>query len=214
MNKYEVFINKLPSVQNEKDLCDLICELGLYMDSRSLYGVYEPYKTSRGGVWQDPFELAKFLWDSKEDFQGAQTFLEIGTFTGYSFFIIYEFLKAFVNKDIKAITIDPVPIFAECDIAPYIAPHYQQLTSEGMKAQRFDIVFIDGNHSAPWPLMDFENVGIRARCAFFHDINDKYCHDVVAAFNELETKYKSKRYQYASNANQFGIGIVFPQIIK
>jgi len=214
MNKYELFISKLPNVNNENELCDIICDLGMFNDNRCIYGKYEKYQVHQGGVWQDPYELATFLWNSQDDFKGAKSFLEIGTFTGYSFFIIFQFLKVFVNKDIIGKTVDPSDSFIVSDISPYISPYYFKGTSFDVINETFDIVFIDGCHENPWPINDFENVGQKANIVFFHDINDKYCHDVVTTFNKLEKKMKSKRYHHACVPNTFGIGIVFPAILK
>jgi len=93
MNAFENFKLAMRGVANERDLCRAICELGLRKDERDIYGAYARHQVEDGGVWQDPMELATFLWNSREDFKDVRSFLEIGTFTGYSFFIIHTFLS-------------------------------------------------------------------------------------------------------------------------
>jgi hypothetical protein len=217
MNKFESFLTHLPGIQNEDELCDLICQLGLYADIRGVYGRYERFRIPKGGVWQDPMELATFLWNSRDDFKACNSYLEIGTFTGYSFFIIYNFLRVFSNPAITGKTIDPsryIPTIDPCsccipEIAPYVLPYYQQCTSDDLKGEVYDLVFIDGCHDAPWPLHDFDNIKPNASIAFFHDIDDRWCMDVVSAFEALSQEYRTKRYIHSSVGNIFGIGVVF-----
>ncbi len=218
MNRFESFLTHLPGIQNEGELCHLICQLGLYADKRGLYGKFEKFQISTGGIWQDPWELAVFLWNSRNDFKACNSYLEIGTFTGYSFFIIYNFLRVFSNPAITGKTIDPsshyIPAIdprscAISEIAPYVLPYYQKCTSDDLKGEAYDLVFIDGCHEAPWPLRDFNNIKPNASIAFFHDINDRWCPDVVSTFDALSQEYRTKRYIHGNVENIFGIGVVF-----
>jgi hypothetical protein len=220
MNRFDSFLTDLPGVTSEGELCDLICRLGLYQDKRGLYGKFERFQVRWGGVWQDPLELATFLWNSRNDFKTCNSYLEIGTWTGYSFFIIYNFLRVFSNPAITGKTIDPSMYFmgrtidpSSCctleQIAPYVLPHYQQCTSDEVKGEAYDLVFIDGCHEAPWPLRDFDNVKRHASMVFFHDIDDRWCPDVVSTFKTLSQEYRTKRYIHSNVGNTFGIGLVF-----
>jgi len=209
--KFDVFIRELPNVCNEQDLCNLICSLGLYRDTRGIYGQYERFQVEKGGVWQDPFELATFLWNSKQDFRHVTSYLDIGTFNGYTFFIIMSFLKAFVNPDIKCKTVDPYDFVDDKTILPYIFPYYERCTSDEIRErqEQYDLVFIDGCHEAPWPRKDFDNCKNFASIVFFHDVVDKWCPDVRAIFEELASVHQTKKYVLSHDKRTFGIGVVF-----
>lgn len=208
MNKFDNFLEKLPAITNEKDLCDLICTLGLFKDNRPIYGQYTHYQVEQGGAWQDPMELATFLWSSRDDFRGINSYLEIGTFTGYTFFIILNFLKTFVNPFIRAKTVDP-NIFIDPEIMPYIQPYFQRGTSEDVKDEQYDLVFIDGCHEAPWPQIDLDNVKDKSNIIFFHDIVDVHCPFVKETFQNIAFINKHKIYTLACKPDLFGIGIIF-----
>ena len=206
MDEFERFIAGLDNVTKWEDLCELICNLGLFMDNRKIYDDYEPFQVATGGCWQNPRELAIFLWDSQESFKGAESYLDIGTFNGYTFFVIMNFLKKFVNPAIRCKTIDPCNHITP-SILPYVLPYYECCTSDEVNEQ-YDIVFIDGCHEAPWPMRDFENFCNSSSVVFFHDVVDKWCPDVAEAFGVAAESWVTKKYVYTKNQATFGFGIV------
>jgi hypothetical protein len=209
MNKFDRFISSVGSVKSADQLCGLICSLGLVKDPRGLYGRYNEFQVPVGGAWQDPYELARFLWDSKDDFEGCTSFLEIGTYTGYTFFIITNFLRAHVCPTLRCKTIDPCANYIDPAIWPYVQEHFQLATSEDVKGEQYDIVLIDGNHEGEWPLLDFNNCSKGARIVVFHDIVDKWCPAVRNTFETLKMRCESKEYVFSHDGNTFGIGVIF-----
>lgn len=207
-NKFDSFIANIRNVTCASDLCDLICTLGLFLDNRGLYGRYTDSQVSQGGMWQDPMEFATFLWDSRTDFTGMESFLEIGTFTGYTFFVFKYFLRAFVNPGIRTQTMDVTSQHIDPEISPYISDNFVQGTSFDVTDQ-FDMVFIDGCHEAPWPLNDLNNLSPAAKIVIMHDVNDKYCPYVGHVFqNEIdETIWTKKMYACSDVGNIFGFGL-------
>lgn len=206
------FLSKLPLVNSRDELCDLICELGLFYDDRPIYGKYTKYmKHDRSGSWQNPYELSTFLWETRELFikHKISSYLDIGTFNGYTFFIISNFLKTFVNKDIKIVTIDPIDSKTE-EIKPYIEQYCKQCTSFDMLNENFDLIFIDGSHEDDWPMNDFKNaLKMNSKFVFFHDIVDLYCPAVNKTWETVSKHYKTIEFCKSSVANVFGIGLVF-----
>lgn len=211
LNKFEQFICDLDQVTNQDDLCNAICKIGLFKDARGIYGTYNRFQVDIGGVWQDPNELATFLWKSRNDFKNVQSYLDIGTFNGYTFFVIMSFLKKFVASDIKCKTIDPMNMMHDLSIVPYILPYYECCTTDdiALRKERYDLVFIDGCHEAPWPMRDFDNCKNLADIVFFHDIVDKWCPAVRETFENISCVYDTKQYVQSHDKSTFGIGVVF-----
>ena len=53
------------------------------------------------------------------------------------------------------------------------------LESVSLKGQRYDLVFIDGDHAYEAVAADYENVGKQARICAFHDIRERYVTEVI-----------------------------------
>jgi len=174
-----------------------------------LYGEYEQFMRpyGQGGLWQNPMELATFLWDNKDLFQQVKSYLDIGTFTGFTTFVIVEFLKAHVSKDIRVKTIDPENWFAGQESERYIQSYYSQMTVDNLQpGEEYDLIFIDGMHDSPGPSHDFDSVKKFAKFVFFHDITDKYCPYVIETFDRLSSQYESRR--TCLTPGTFGIGLL------
>lgn len=208
MNKFDLFLKNLPYIKNQNELTNLICTLGLFYDNRNLYKEYEKFMVQDGGgIWQNPEELATFLWETKTLFKenNIKSYLDIGTFNGYTFFIISNFLKVFVNKDIKVCSIDP-EIHIEHSIKEYIKNDIKNCTSFDI-FDSFDLVFIDGCHTGEWPMNDFKNaLKLNCKFAFFHDIVDKYCPDVNKTWSIISKEFKTN--EFCKSRDTFGIGLV------
>jgi len=129
---------------NKEQIINLILEKKLFIDNRgNMYGEkYNNFLSHNSGLWQHPDEfsdLLLFLQDKK-----IKTFLNIGTFNGYTFNFISDFLNKF--NSVECITIDPInhnPI-------------------------------IDGLHTYNGVKNDYINVGQYAKYCVFHDINDMF----------------------------------------
>ena len=199
------YIHNVSGVKSIGELTSLLCGIGLQYDDRKLYGKYQCYMNApgRGGLWQDPEELATFLWEAKNIFKGMTSYLDIGTFNGFTTCVIVEFLKAHVNKDIRVKTVDPCN-HIHPSVLEYVYPYYSQGTVDDIGDETYDIVFIDGDHSEPGPMHDFEKVKSFAKVVFFHDISDNYCPYVIKTFKELSKQYTS----WGVTQNRFGIGYI------
>ena len=211
MNKFDAYIAAIRVAQNVDDITRAICELGLFEDSRGLYGdEFSKYQIhGGGGAWQNPRELAIFLWDLRDEWKNVASFLDIGTFNAYTFFIILEFLKAHANSNVRACTCDPFDEIRDPSILPYVENYVLRGTVDDVPAgTTWDLVFIDGLHEAPGPEHDFEAVRkFEPKIVCFHDVVDKFCPDVVAFFRQKSSEFPS---HIISEVNDvFGIGVLF-----
>jgi hypothetical protein len=216
----EEYLKGLGSVKSEEDLCRLVCTtMGLFRDDRDhppnhvIYGKYHEFQ-SDGGVWQDPGQFSKFLWETRHLFKNVDTFLEIGTFRGWTFFAMVSFWKKFSNPNMNALTIN---IYEELDhrLHGYVGRVgsvgvHKICTSSDLRGEAFDAVFIDGEHTYAALQQDFENVGKRAKIVIFHDINDRYCHGVRQWWEDHKNMpgWSCLEFTEASGGDVFGIGVL------
>ena len=123
------------------------------------------------GLWQIPRQLSELLvWLAG---YRIRSFLEIGTYTGYSFAVMMTYLTRF-NPDLMGVTIDPTDHRPVAGLVPeYFKARYLHGTSDDLAGESFDVCFIDGDHRYKAVVRDFENVGKNASICVFHDINDE-----------------------------------------
>ena len=159
-------------LQDEKTLIEIIREVGLSHDVRDVYGDEAQYMNSTGGgLYQLPKQLAKAMIELSK--HRIHSFLEVGTYTGYTSSILTAYLYR-LNRELKAVTIDPNPNFRSYTKVRSLIPlEYRACKSEDLRGNVFDCVLIDGDHSYQSVRQDFENVGKQARICMFHDINDE-----------------------------------------
>jgi len=193
----------MDKISTREELYDYICSIGLFNDGRPVYDdkhikYISPIQAS--GIWQNPEELTDYLLYLKT--LSFNSYLDIGTFNGYTTKIIYDYIKTHINPKIKFKTIDPFVclnpeiVFGEGE--------YENITIEQI-TEPYDFVFIDGNHEYGF-IKDFEYAVKNAKYAAFHDINDKYCQNVVNFWNtEVKPKYYHIEFKYSTN--NFGIGV-------
>lgn len=149
-----------------------ITDIGLYAyhdnNPRHFYGVeYHKYIKHRKGLWQHPEEFAELCLILKT--HKINSFLNVGTFNGYSFKFLSDFLNRYQKTE--CITIDPI------NHNPILDDRFKYLnaTSKDFTGQKFDLVFIDGDHEYSSVKEDYENVGQYAKICIFHDIKDEFC---------------------------------------
>jgi hypothetical protein len=153
----------------KKFLIKDVQKIGLFIDNRgNLYGEkYKEYLNTKTGVWQHPEELVDFCLFL--DGYDINSFLNIGTYNGLTFNFISNYLNK--NKEVSCTTIDPINHNPVKDFRFT----YLDATSQDFKGKKFDLVFIDGDHSYDSIRQDYLNVGLYAKLCALHDIRDEYC---------------------------------------
>jgi hypothetical protein len=123
------------------------------------------------GLIQIPREFAHWLLVLAE-FRPA-SYLEIGCFNGATATIAGAYLRRWV-PDARVVTCDVFPAFIFHEEANALTPieYAVGCTSYDFRGQKFDAVFIDGDHSFEWAWADYVNVGRNARVCAFHDVNN------------------------------------------
>jgi hypothetical protein len=134
-------------------------------------GEEEHLNASQQGVIQLPREFARWLQLVAE--HRPARYLEIGTFNGATASLAAAYLARF-HPDFSARTIDVWPGFVfHREVRDLIPLRYEVgRTSFDLRGERFDAVFIDGDHSFDWAWADYENVGRGAPVCAFHDVNN------------------------------------------
>jgi hypothetical protein len=138
---------------------------------RAYEGEDEWLNASQQGVIQLPREFARYL-QFVARYRPA-TYLEIGTANGATASLATAYLQRF-NPALQATTIDPWPAFIFAakirDLLPlrYVVGQ----NSYSLAEEKFEAVFIDGDHSFEWAWADYQNVGRQARVCAFHDVNN------------------------------------------
>jgi hypothetical protein len=163
------------------------------------------------GIAQTPDQIAKalvYLSRFKID-----SFCEVGVYHGGNFLFTSEYLSRF-NPEIQCLGVDPTN-YLDSDIRSMIDTELfmslKSITSEEIKGREFDFVFIDGEHRAPWPAKDYENVGQYAKICGFHDLQDPGWPDVAKFWETLKGNRKKVMVEFLddpSGCSTHGIGII------
>ena len=172
----------------------------------------KPYKNCKFGLWQIPRQLAETLIYLSD--KNIKSFMEIGTYAGFTTLLIVSYLKRFSNFN-KCISVDVFDLRPDDikDLFLKLNIEHKISTSSEFKNKKFDLCFIDGNHEYKWVKKDFLNVGVNSKFCMFHDINDRNCgKEAVPKFwNELKNNNKISYHEflYHSQKNKImGIGII------
>jgi len=166
--------------------------------------------------WQYPNQFSKYLvWLSE---QNIGSYLEIGCRHGGTFIITVEYLQRFGTLDI-AVAIDPfysdiVHSYAKFkNNIIYLTIASQDLEMKNILNQNyFDLILVDGDHSAAGVRHDYHLVENRAKFIALHDIVNNVCPGVVHLWSNLKNSYGQTFEfveQYESLLHSYlGIGIV------
>lgn len=163
------------------------------------------------GIAQTPDQIAKMLVYLSQ-FK-INSFCEIGNYHGANIFFCSEYLRRF-NPDIKCFGFDPTD-FIDSEIGEAINKEtwitLKKLTSEDVKGEKFDFVFIDGDHVQPWVQRDWQNLGVHAKICGFHDLQDPGWPDVAKFWDYLKGNKDKVMVEFLddqSNMKTHGIGII------
>lgn len=134
--------------------------------------------SSQQGLIQLPREFTRWLLLLAQ--HRPATYLEIGTFNGATASLAAAYLQRF-NPAFSATTIDVWPAFVfHREVRDLIPLRYVVgKTSFDFTTERFDAVFIDGDHSFEWAWADYQNVGRAAKICGFHDVNNAPYRDLA-----------------------------------
>ena len=162
-------------------LLGMIHEVGLVPipDAEITYeGESDSLNSSQQGLIQLPREFARWLLLLAG--HRPATYLEIGTFNGATASLAAAYLQRF-NPAFSATTIDVWPAFVfHHEVRDLIPLRYVVgKTSFDFAAERFDAVFIDGDHSFEWAWADYQNVGRAAKVCGLHDVNNAPYRDLA-----------------------------------
>ena len=166
-----------------QNLIQQIKKNGIYIDSRgNLYGSkYSDCINTNFGLWQKPAEFSALL--TILNTQSIQTFLNIGTFNGYTFNFVSDYLNAI--RPTSCITVDPNDFIGSNKKYPYI---YLSCTSDTFKNIPFDLVFIDGDHSYQAVKKDWEKVG-KERTKMYDERQSFHLHHRSCIFQENDRRF-------------------------
>ncbi len=168
-------------LQSLEWLLETIREVGLVPipDAEITYeGEGDRLNSSQQGLIQLPREFARWLLLLAA--HRPATYLEIGTFNGATASIAAAYLQRF-NPAFAATTIDLWPAFVFHHEVRHLIPlrYVVGKTSFDFAADRFDAVFIDGDHSFEWAWADYQNVGRAAKICGLHDVNNAPYRDLT-----------------------------------
>ena len=193
----------------------VISHIGLCHDPRGelVYGEDIRFmREDESGMWQITNQINSLLKLLK--YHEIRSFLDIGTFRGYTFLLLDSFLKA-CNPACKNLSIDPFPMI-DPGLQECFNLQYRHETSEDHQDSVFDLVFIDGDHSYESSKRDFYNVGVRSKICCFHDINDDFVKTTYAdggvprLWEELRELYGHEEITaHPSNLKVMGIGVLY-----
>lgn len=157
--------------------------------------------SGRYGIWQIPTQLADLCYlihqDMKQSRPKIKRYIEVGTWTGYTFTFLTEFIRLYRPN---------LPCLS-CDIKDQrvVFPEYAEFIdgdSSNIDPRPGDFVFIDGDHSYDACKLDYERlVTPETRMIAFHDIASpsESCRGVV--------KHWQERVEYADRSDIFALSL-------
>ncbi|MEQ1861028.1 MAG: class I SAM-dependent methyltransferase [Chthoniobacteraceae bacterium] len=164
----------LDALRSPDWLADRIREAGLVPipEAATTYAGEEDFiNGTQQGLIQLPREFARWLLLLGE--QKPASYLEIGCFNGATISLAAAVLRRFV-PDARVATCDVFPAFIFHEEANALTPIEYRVgrTSYDFRGEKFEAVFIDGDHSFEWAWADYVNVGRAARLCALHDVHN------------------------------------------
>ena len=203
----------LESLRNPEVISNLVRIFGIMPWGPSTTGPEAQYINPGGiaAIGQTPDQIAKALvYLSKFK---IESFCEVGVCYGGNFFFMSEYLRRF-NPTIQCTGVDPT-MNPDSDIREIIDlsdwMRHLSLTSNQIAGREYDLVFIDGDHVAPWPENDWNNLGKQAKICMFHDLQEPIWPDVAAfwiTIKGLKGKVTMEYLDDPSGRSTHGIGLI------
>ncbi len=167
------------------------------------------------GIFQQPEELASVLISLADE--NVQTFLEVGTWTGWTIALITAYLKRFSpGIHVTALDIDLLPSKPMHAMASGLPLTFVQGETKDLDGKPFDVVLIDGDHRYDWCKLDYECVGKHARICAICDVNDERvsglsCGGAARLWQELlPTAARAER--HFLRPGRIGIGVLYQDV--
>jgi len=192
-------------------VANVIRQIGLRFDRRSIYKGDNRHMNGFGpGLWQIPDQLAgALIFLSQHPIQSA---LEIGTCDGWTVSVMAAYLRRF-HPSLYFTTTDLAGRFtAHADVCRLLPIEYHSSRpAEEFAGTKFDLVFIDGDHSYNSVARDYQLLGKQAAICMFHDIDD--CNvgyeNVPKFWRELKANEagKSEFQEFIGPEGVMGIGL-------
>ena len=218
--RYNLLINSGKKILNSKDdsisfYLKLIQEIGIYDDGRKVYYDDNKFINKYSGLWQNPFQFASLL--SFLSCQNLSSYCEIGTFQCWTTFFISIVLSK--KNKLKTTGIDikfPITNYV-FDALKFFDVEYQHIigNSNNIKNNKYDLVFIDADHSYDAIEIDWNNVGKFSKICIFHDIDDLNIKNAIRE-NDAPKKFFDKVYKnriaILSDNPIMGLGIVINEL--
>lgn len=206
----------------EEEICapvleNLICRLGLNNEKPDEFPAHLTRFMGHGlHTWQYPNQLARFL-DFLKD-KGIASYLEIGVRHGGTFRLVTEFLKRY-NPHLDAVGLDVyVSPYVQQNVPRFCCARADSPTAKQLYAsQKWDMIFVDGDHRERFVRADWEAVKDHARYVVFHDIANSMCPGVRRVWGEIKAAHPDACTEFVEQYEEvtqrthktfLGIGIV------
>ena len=196
-------------LRDQEALEHIICLSGLCGEK---LGEYPPslWKYTGGlNIWQYPSELASYLIFLTTQAQ-ISSYCEIGAKHGGTWIFTTEYLRRFFDLQTSvALDIVPSSTCAEYSLLNQRAA-FRLLPSSSLKGEQFDLILIDGDHSAVAVQADYDNaIAAGDKLIAFHDIVSEAVPGVPHVWKEIATGSKHTFVQQQLLPRRyFGIGLL------
>jgi hypothetical protein len=174
----------------------LMCKLGF--NNEVLHEQPQIVIDNPGGlhIWQYPNQFSKYIVFMKQ--YAISSYIEIGCRRGGTFILTTEYLKIF-NEEINSVAVD-IEDFPS--INEYVKLNHNtkfmkinsqsQEFKEMMNTNKYDVIFIDGDHSYEGVTSDYNTCKESGSIFVFHDISSYACPGVVKFWNQLKFREKDE----------------------
>jgi hypothetical protein len=173
-------------------------------------------------IWQYPNQFSKYLYWLTKYASKINSYYEIGSRSCGAFILTVELIKKFnIHNNCVATACDLIEpnelildYLSNNKYVNYVRTNSHEKTFiEFMQNNKYDLIFIDGDHSYDGVKKDSEATRNASNIQVFHDITNDHCEGVVKYWQELKNElidthnFYEFTDQYDSvNGNFLGIG--------